>query len=162
MIIFLLTGDYETWERFIYKAAKGSYKAKEWFGEAEVIFAERKTKIYWEYVSNDLEKILIENILPELPYKTFDEFLSHLLEIGCLEKIISNNNMPFNERDFYAGLWGQEAVDTSHLMHDSALFCFHNWSISTYFQLQGRMWRSGLQYNSQDTVAAMLFIVLSY
>lgn len=161
MEIWLPDGENVSWERFIYKAAKGSYKASEWLSWGEAEFAARKIGILYEDLSlADLKHTLNKSLLPKLPFNTLDEFLIYLSTIGLGN--VTSKDRPFHEHDFYTGLWGRKEVDTAQLLHDSARFCFQNWSIATYWQLMDSETTTALQYNSQDVVSAMLFLVLSY
>lgn len=153
-----------TWTRFIEKASKGSHKAVEILRMAEIAFlAERLGKVteqIWQLPEPELDALLQKFILLESPFEHPDRLFQFLHHEDCLKTPVLQRQEQFYPREFYADLWRKSLqVEHDKLVHDAALHCAKNWSWSEYRQLSEV--EEEANYNSQDIVAAMLFLIIS-
>ena len=162
IVIYQLRPQMETWARFIYKASRGSDDANYLLNLANLTFvAEHLGKN-----TDDLNEITVEvfedelaRLIPaELPFRGLKDFLLRLHQWGCISASVQTRIEPFHERGFYADLWSKSLkVDETELTYDAAAHCFNHWSLTEYSLLTEATHQA--DYNSQDVVAAMLFLI---
>lgn len=151
----------EPWSRFIYKASRGSVDAVI-FPWVELTFvAERLgkgTEEVGEATTEEVDHELARLIPAELPFESLDDFLHHLHQWKCMPIVVQTRREPFHEREYYADLWSKSLkVDENELTFDAAAYCFSHWSWTQYRLLSEI--EDQANFNSQDVVAAMLFLI---
>jgi hypothetical protein len=147
-----------SWSYFITKASKGSWHAStELSGAAEALIALKIGRDSgWGWNDTELGQILSE-CLGEKP-QVFRGFLSQLISYGLLPEGMESNEQAFHSYQEYQNLWDRWEAPPHELTHDAALYCFENWSLTTFMKL----WNTYNADNAQDLVVLMLVIILCH
>jgi hypothetical protein len=149
------------WQRFLYKACRGSCKAMEMLMSAEMAQLARVTgdasaPATWNAEAADRA---LETFFPRSPPEmTAQEIVDH----GCRQNWFPHQFrvtlQPRNEIAKYQALWrNQEAADWTAAVNDALLCCLSNWSLNHYRQCCAE---DPCDYNSQHVISGMLYLSL--
>lgn len=148
-----------TWEYFVYKCLNDSVDAAELLFQAEAALVSSRTGTIYDTppADSDMELIIQTFIEENAPEGSFNDFLNKFNEIGLIETVVKSSGKPLNPREKYHDLWHSEwKPSESELIHDGALYCYKNWSYTTYLAVRDEL------DNSQDAIVMMLFIIFHY
>lgn len=112
-----------------------------------------------ERITEKVDQELAKLIPGEQPIENLNELLNLLHLWGCISVGIQTRRDPFHDRDFYSKLWGKSLkVDEIGVTFDAAAPCLNHWSWTLYRLL--REVKDYASFNSQDVVAAILFLIV--
>jgi len=147
-----------TWDRFLDKAAKGSYKAEQTLDLAEDALIHKYTGQDPRTCTEAQHSAWLDATIPSVPpWPSFQEFLQQLIDDGLVDPDVDRSESPIHDRSHYSSLWARKVrVDGTDLVHDAALHAFQNWSRAEYDRLTDP---EAPDDNSQDIVAALLLLL---
>jgi hypothetical protein len=148
----------ESWERFLYKASTGSYKAVNIMQSARfAIVAHIEGESCIETASGEA---FDQALMRTVPIISLQEWLDILYRSGHLDIPMTARTQPFHARSYYQALWRRHIAVSSHrLLHDAAFYCSLAQQQEELTHLCNRVSEEYSDYNSQDVVAAMLFLL---
>ena len=159
-----------SWREFVYKSARGSYKAAEWLRRAtRAVIVEEYGPEVLDEPSFHVERLFAAP-LPRVP-PSWREFIHGL---RCSEYLSPEFEPPdgyYAPRDYYEARWSKftdagspgdypSRHDEDCLTHDAARRCFDHWSGEEFIRVVGRT--ESDSYNSLDVVSGMLFLVIAW
>lgn len=150
-----------SWQRFLEKAAKGSVEAVEMLSQAELALLEQRAGVDLERDTGWEQSLAA--IVPARPFETLRDLLDLLWDSGYLPSPLADTTGPFLGREAYSALWARRTtVKPVWLVHDAALHCWGKWGGAGFVRLTDEAYTKGGEYNSQDAVAAMLFLLITW
>ena len=105
-----------SWDTFLQKAAKGSYKAVDVLNLADL-------EVFTASKGMDLNPV---DLVPgRTPFETFQAFVTQLIEDGLATDTFNGKETAIHERSHYDALWRRsKVVDEDDLLHDAAIHAF--------------------------------------
>jgi len=158
--IVQLDEDPRTWVEFLRKAASGSVKAADWLSSADMAIAERLggRRLVDEAQLSEHEDVM-SRALPDTP--PFRD-VPTLLAAARGDRVpagVAVRATPYHPHVHYDRLWERKVdVVPAVLLHDAASFCLGRWDRTAFREVVNRAGDAGAGYNSQDAVAAMLYL----
>jgi hypothetical protein len=156
-----LDDDPQSWPRFLYKASTGSSKAAEWVCYADLALAERLggRRLIDEASLADYNQSLRQALPSTPPFSDTQALLDLARAASVVAGSLTARSRAFHDRAHYDQLWrrGTE-VHPAQLLHDAARVAAQHWNGATFRQLVELVKASDPDYNSQDAVAAMLYL----
>ena len=145
------------WQRFLGKAAKGSYKAVEMLDAADLAYmsalsAQRPAAV-------DHYPMVFRKCFPRSPPAATPQALFALcFRHGYFAVQLRIEAAPRLPATAYCNLWaGGKPVGIDHLVHDAVLTCFHRWSPDLCLNEPG-----DTDYDSLAVVISMLAFCISW
>ena len=163
LLIYQYHDSQETWERFIYKASIGSYKAPMFLTQADFAYMSFLTKV--AEAPNSMECDDYESLF-ESHFKKIEKPKSvEDLFIKCLDLIpIRYIGKSYSSDDHYKNIWERKdlkpTISEHELTHDSIVYLFKNWNSKHI--LASLETKDDTSYNSLEIVSAMIFLLLTW
>lgn len=154
--------DPEDWQRFLYKAAKGSIKAADILNDANMAYMVAFTGDPSSPSTMDLEdynKLVRERFLSDCPAESIQHFHDIARNANWTMKPFRASESPRNKASHYLGLWGKRAVNESALLNDAMLLCLEQWSADHFIECVDHY---DLAYDSRIVTAGMLYLSLTW
>jgi hypothetical protein len=154
----------ESWDRFLYKAAKGSSKASDILQHANCAYMasltgdkEAPSRLDLAIYSQMLHTHFAMTSKPQ-SY----ELLCDQVHSAKWIAIRSNLSQQPHKRDVeYAALWSRNHTTPQVcLFHDALIRCYDCWSVDWLERILDK--ESGCDYNSLNVVAAMILLALTW
>ncbi|MCF7912065.1 MAG: hypothetical protein K9M99_06030 [Candidatus Cloacimonetes bacterium] len=152
----------ESWERFIYKASRGSYKASDMLLHAEWAFMAYKTGIIDDMDEDEYAEILQAQFKDKPDCNSSEELIRILARAAKIELPEYIDTLPIHPQTFYESSWENDSVDGYELLHDAAHYAFENWSYQEYMKLENEILDALDNYNSLHLTAAMILLVFTF
>ena len=153
-------GEHCDWTYFVYKAAKGSYKASEALYEAELVLLDRLLGPHREATGAE-EDLAIKGIVGPCPFVNHQEILEQFRMVKDPGGRLLAELRPRNRHECYESLWSRKrTVRQDHLLHDASLSALEHWTPDQFHALMTQT-AGHDAYNSVDCVAAMLILAVS-
>lgn len=151
----------EDWRRFLDKACKGSIKAIDMLGNADMAYMVDLTGDPSAPGTLELSEYakLFETSFPRTcPAETTDDLIKIACTVGWFPHAFRIADCEV-DRLKYQSLWGNPPVKWSSLASDAVQVCFEEWSAQhCLICLEER----SSDYNSLDVVAGMLYLSLTW
>lgn len=157
-------GNTQTWERFLYKASKGSYKASDFLQHADLAYMVALTGDLDAPNSLDLmeyaDRLCVH--VDSIPKPgSFDELRTVVLNARWAAVRTSLTTRPRDIDVAYRALWSRGAsVSEQDLFHDALIRCYECWAGKWLWNTMQS--ESGDNYNSLNVVAAMMLFALTW
>ena len=150
----------QDWERFLGKAAKGSYKAVEMLDAADLAYMSAlSTRRDAAAAQADTYQLMFRKRFPRSPPAPTPQALFGLcFRNGYFPNQLRLDNSPRLPESAYSNLWaGGKPVPIDDLVHDAVLTCFKRWSPELCLSEPG-----DTDYDSLAVVMSMLAFCISW
>jgi hypothetical protein len=150
----------QVWERFLGKAAKGSYKAVEILDAADLAYMSTlSTRRDANATATATYQLLFRRRFPRSPpAATPQDLFALCLRNGYFANQLRVENGPRLPEGAYCNLWaGGNPVSIDDLVHDAVLTCFKRWSPELCLNEPG-----DTDYDSLAVVTSMLAFCISW
>jgi hypothetical protein len=150
----------QNWERFLGKAAKGSYKAVEMLDAADLAYMSAlSTRRDANAAPVDSYHFMFRKCFPRSPPATTPQELFVLcFRNGYFPNQLHMDHGPRLPDSAYCNLWaGGKPVQIDDLVHDAVLTCFKRWSHELCLNEPG-----DTDYDSLAVVTSMMALCISW
>ena len=153
----------EDWQRFLYKATKGSYKSHEILDHAEMAYMCDLTGDSSAPETMHLERYyqMLRNRFPqEPPFGSTQQLIDYGAEHSWFPNKFAAAPMMRYDESHYLDLWDRSrTVDWTALINDASLYCLAKWSADCCVECGTNEQREA---NALKVTAAMLYLSLTW
>lgn len=157
-------GNAKTWERFLYKASKGSCKASDFLQDADLAYMVALTGDLDAPNSLDLMEYadrLCDHVESIPKPRSFADLRTVVLNARWIVVRTPLTACPRDIDVAYRALRSRSAsVSEQNLFHDALIRCYECWSGEWLWNTMQS--ETGLNYNSLNVVAAMMLLALTW
>ena len=153
----------EDWQRFLYKASKGSYKAVDilnYASNAYMIDFTNNPQSPDTLLLTEYNKDFIKQFPSKTPFRSDQEIVDYCVKSGWVHSSFTIGKVSDSHSNLYLDLWEQgKTVDELVLFKNALTYCLNNWNGDSALACSEIL---DYEFDSSLVVSGLLYLALTW